>query len=727
MFTNLEKLNPAQQQAVLHSNSPLLVLAGAGSGKTTVITYRIAELIEQHNVWPHKILAVTFTNKAAKEMKERTLKLCPNNDSQPHIGTFHFICVRILREFSEEVGLNKYFTIYDDSDRKQLLKQCLKEMNLDPQVFTPKAIGHKIDQWKNAGLEPKNVIPSAFDMIAQKAAKLYVLYQKRCLENQAVDFSDLLLIALKLLKENKEVLETLQRRWRYFLVDEYQDTNPVQYQWLRLLAGKGETLTVVGDDDQSIYRWRGADIGNILRFEKDFPGAKTIRLEQNYRSTKRILEAANTLIANNRSRKGKTLFSEGELGTPIGFRLFPSERDEGEAIGQSIALELMQNQAPEDFSILYRTNAQSRPIEDALRRRNIPYKIYGGIRFYDRKEVKDALSYLKLLVNPSSDVDFLRVVNVPTRGVGKTTLEKVQSYAQQNDLGLLDAARQVTGRDDILTSRSRQQLMKFVTLIDNQSLQSQDQPVTVVLQNILEKSGYLASLQGQDIEKLERLDNLSELMAACEEFEELSSEPSVGQFLEEAALATDLDQAGEEQRHVSLMTLHTAKGLEFTTVYIPGLEEGLLPHGRSQDDIAELEEERRLCYVGFTRAKVNLHLSAARSRSVFGETRFSEISRFVGEIPDDLLELQSQSQHQQKQKASAQRPETSEFIDDFFNEVEPDSAEDTNYSKGQHIFHATFGKGTVLTSQGKGRDEKLTVNFPNVGRKVIVARFVEPI
>ena len=348
MFNNLENLNPAQQQAVLHGDSPLLVLAGAGSGKTTVITYRIAQLIAQHDVWPHKILAVTFTNKAAKEMKERTLKLCANNDSQPHIGTFHSICVRILREFAQEAGLNKYFTIYDDSDRKQLLKQCLKEMNLDPQVFTPKAIGHKIDQWKNAGLEPKDVIPSAFDMVAQKAAKLYVLYQKRCLENQAVDFSDLLLIALKLLRENKDVLETLRRRWKYFLVDEYQDTNPVQYQWLRLLAGKGQTLTVVGDDDQSIYRWRGADIGNILRFEKDFAGATTIRLEQNYRSTKRILEAANTLIANNRSRKGKTLFSEGELGNPIGFRLFPSERDEGEAIGQSIALELMQHQAPEE-------------------------------------------------------------------------------------------------------------------------------------------------------------------------------------------------------------------------------------------------------------------------------------------------------------------------------------------------------------------------------------------
>jgi len=722
---NLDKLNIEQKQAVLHGNAPLLVLAGAGSGKTTVITYRIAQLIKEHHVWPNKILAVTFTNKAAKEMKERTLKLCNDAQSQPHIGTFHSICVRILREFAQEVGLNKYFTIYDDSDRKQLLRQCLKELNLDPQVFTPKAIAHKIDQWKNAGLEPKQVVPSAFDMIAQKALNIYILYQKRCLEAKAVDFGDLLLMTLKLLKQKPEVLETLQHRWHYFLVDEYQDTNPVQYQWLRLLAGKGETLTVVGDDDQSIYRWRGADIANILRFEKDFPGASTIRLEQNYRSTKRILAAANTLIANNTSRKGKTLFSNGELGSKISFRLFQSERDEGEAIGQTIAMSLMQNNAPQDYAILYRTNAQSRPIEDALRRRNIPYKIYGGIRFYDRKEVKDALAYLKLLVNPNSDVDFLRVVNVPTRGIGKTTLEKVQVHAQANDLCLLHAARELCQRDDILASRSKQQLLKFVVLVDNHTLRAQNEPVTTILHDILTVSGYLTSLQGQDIEKVERLDNLSELMAACEEFEDLSDTPSVSQFLEEAALATELDSDGEDIGHVSLMTLHTAKGLEFTTVYIPGLEESLLPHSRSQNDIAELEEERRLCYVGFTRAKNRLNLSAARSRSVFGETRFSEISRFITEIPAELLELHSPQPPARPPAASQKKWQDAEFIDEY----QEDSSVETKslYQHGQRIFHATFGQGTVLTSQGKGRDEKLTVNFPNIGQKIIVARFVEPI
>ncbi|MDP7037574.1 MAG: UvrD-helicase domain-containing protein [Myxococcota bacterium] len=722
---NIDKLNIEQKQAVLHGNAPLLVLAGAGSGKTTVITYRIAQLIREHNVWPNKILAVTFTNKAAKEMKERTLKLCKDAQSQPHIGTFHSICVRILREFAQEVGLNKYFTIYDDSDRKQLIRQCLKELNLDPQVFTPKAIAHKIDQWKNAGLEPKQVVPSAFDMVAQKALNIYILYQKRCLEAKAVDFGDLLLMTLKLLKQKPEVLETLQRRWHYFLVDEYQDTNPVQYQWLRLLAGKGETLTVVGDDDQSIYRWRGADIANILRFEKDFPGASTIRLEQNYRSTKRILAAANTLIANNTSRKGKTLFSDGELGSKISFRLFPSERDEGEAIGQTIAMNLMENNAPQDYAILYRTNAQSRPIEDALRRRNIPYKIYGGIRFYDRKEVKDALAYLKLLVNPNSDVDFLRVVNVPTRGIGKTTLEKVQLHAQSNDLCLLDAARELCQRNDILASRSKQQLLKFVVLVDNHTLRAQNEPVTTILHDILTVSGYLASLEGQDIEKVERLDNLSELMAACEEFEDLSDTPSVSQFLEEAALATELDSDGEDIGHVSLMTLHTAKGLEFTTVYIPGLEESLLPHSRSQNDIAELEEERRLCYVGFTRAKNRLNLSAARSRSVFGETRFSEISRFITEIPDELLELHSPQPPARPPAASQKQWQDAEFIDEYQGSSTPET--NSLYQSGQRISHATFGEGTVMTSQGKGRDEKLTVNFPNIGHKIIVARFVEPI
>ena len=718
---DLEKLNAAQKQAVLHGNSPLLVLAGAGSGKTTVITYRIAQLIRERDIFPNKILAVTFTNKAAREMKERALNLCADSLSQPHIGTFHSICVRILREFADKVGLNKYFTIYDDSDQKQLIRQCLKELNLDPQVFTPKAIAHKIDQWKNAGLEPHQVIPSAFDMIAQKGLQIYTLYQKRCLEAKAADFGDLLLMTLKLLKQNPDVLETLQKRWRYFLVDEYQDTNPVQYQWLRLLVGNGKTLTVVGDDDQSIYRWRGADIANILRFEKDFPDASIIRLEQNYRSSQRILAAANTLIANNTSRKGKTLFSEGEVGSKIGFRLFPSERDEGEAIGQTIALELMQNNAPQDYAVLYRTNAQSRPIEDALRRRNIPYKIYGGIRFYDRKEVKDALAYLKLLINPNSDVDFLRVVNVPTRGIGKTTLQKVQSHAQRADQCLLDAARDLSQHGDILSGRSKQQVAKFVLLIENHTEKAQNEPVTTILHDILLASGYLASLQGQDGEKIERLDNLSELMAACEEFVELSDVPSVSQFLEEAALATELDSDAEDIGHVSLMTLHTAKGLEFTSVYIPGMEEALLPHNRSQNDLAELEEERRLCYVGFTRAKSHLNLSAARSRSVFGETRFAEISRFIAEIPSDLLHLQTY----EKPKRESFEAQSTIIINEYSSHS---ASEKTSlYHDGQRIHHATFGEGTVMTSEGKGREEKLTVNFPNIGQKVIVARFVEPI
>lgn len=732
---DLSRLNEEQVEAVMHGDSPLLVLAGAGTGKTTAVTFRIAHMIQKRGIASNKILAMTFTNKAAREMATRVGELTNLNPRWLDIGTFHGICGRLLRQYGESLGLDPSFIIYDSADQLGLLKRCMTQLNIDPQAFPPRAVKSKIEQWKNQGLKPQEVEPSAFDMVSRKAAVVYELYRKRCLEANAVDFGDMLLHTLSLLKSNPSVREECHRRWSHILVDEYQDTNPVQYKLLQKLTTPEHSLTVVGDDDQSIYRWRGADIGNILRFERDFPGAKVIRLEHNYRSTQTILDAANAVIAHNRSRKGKTLFTTEGPGETIRFRLFPTERDEADAVAEDIAKSLLGDFGeivePKDIAILYRTNAQSRPFEESFRRLRLPYAIYGGVRFYDRKEVKDAIAYLRLLMNPRSDVDFLRIVNVPTRGIGKTTLEKLRVLSDDEAISFYEAAKEVATDGKGFSARPRKALSAFIYALEDIRVRMQELHPARLLEELLESTGYLNSLRLQGTEEsVERIENLTELVAAVDEYVAGTSEPSLVGFLEEVALASDVDKMPDEDKEmgqVTLMTLHSAKGLEFPQVYIPGMEEGIFPHSRSLEDSAALEEERRLCYVGVTRAETKLCLSAARMRTVFGQSRWSEISRFVAEIPDELLDLGTVV-HTPKEPAERAYLGNDEEYSQAYSEAEPSELRgaSSGYSPGARVVHATFGEGKVLSSAGSGKAEKLTIQFPQVGKKVIVARFVEP-
>jgi len=596
------------------------------------------------------------------------------------------------------------------------------------------ALRHRIESWKNEGKTPQEVQPTLIDPIAKRAREIYRLYEAECLKANAVDFGDLLLHTVTLLSKHAEVRQTLQRRWSHILVDEYQDTNPVQYQLLKLLVTPQHSFTAVGDDDQSIYRWRGADVGNILRFERDFPGATVIRLEENYRSTAIILEAANHVIAHNSTRLGKTLFTRGERGHGIKLRIYPSEREEGDAIGDTILDGIEAGKRPQAFAVLYRTNAQSRPIEDALRRRRLPYVIVGGVRFYDRKEVKDALAYLKLLANPRSDVDFLRVVNAPARGIGEKSLNKLTELATAKQLSLFEASTFAASGEGDIPTRARTKLGEFVQMMNGLLRVLPDMHPARFVESVLQESGYWQALQTDHAPEAEdRMDNLRELVTAVDEFAQHAETPTLTAFLEEAALATDLDSVDPTEGQVTLMTLHAAKGLEFPVVFMPGLEEGLFPHSRSLEERAALEEERRLCYVGITRARDDLWISAAMVRSVFGETRRSELSRFLVEIPDALLDLgasprQSPSYAAPEIRRRREQPDEPLFDDlPHGDDVPPIVRESSRATLGvgSRVRHATFGEGRVLDTDGAGERQKLTVEFPVVGRKIIVARFVE--
>ena len=747
-------LNSAQQKAVLHGDAPLLVLAGAGTGKTTVITYRIAHLMKNRAVHAHQILAVTFTNKAAREMRERSARLADVPPERLDIGTFHGMCGRLLRRYGGLLGLDARFVIYDGDDQLQLMRQCMLDAGIDPQAIKPRAIRNRIEHWKNQGVGPEKAQPDDFRMLDRHALEIYKRYSKRCREANAVDFGDLLLHTLTLLRQHPDVLQQCRRRWSHILVDEYQDTNPVQYKLLRQLTSPVHSLTVVGDDDQSIYRWRGADIGNILRFERDFSGAHVIRLEHNYRSTQNVLKAANAVVSHNAARKGKTLFSEREAGERIALRVFATERDEGEGVAQEVAGLLRRDVDPSEIAILYRTNAQSRPFEESLRRRSIPYAIYGGIRFYDRREIKDSLAYLRLLVNPRSEIDFVRIINVPPRGIGKTSIARLRDLAQERDSSLLDAACAVVAGAGKFSGKPKKGLTNFATLLDWAESNVGNIAPGRILEGILQRSGYLARLKSDPTpESEDRIDNLQELVAALDEYAELNPLGSgdqrnvLAQFLEEVALVTDVDELNGDKAQVVLMTLHSAKGLEFSQVFMPGVEEGLFPHSRSMDEPAALEEERRLCYVGITRAKDRLHISAARRRTVFGEPYFPELSRFVAEVPPELLELNPDSSDWTPEIGSQESVSDVDGVDyGAFDDLPPPegsrtptpcSLESTPLAEpseaqgpfvtGMRVRHRLFGIGEVITTAGVGAQQKVTIEFPDAGRKVVVARFVEGI
>jgi DNA helicase II / ATP-dependent DNA helicase PcrA len=729
-------LNRAQREAVEHGRSPLLVLAGAGTGKTTVVTRRVAHLVERGDVGPGEVLAVTFTNKAAREMLSRTGEYLGRDPSMLSMGTFHGICARLLRRHGSLLGFTKEFVIYNQDDQLQMIKRSLKELGYDPQVHAPKDIQACLGSWKNKALKPDDVLGQKVSRQHEIASIVYKLYEKKCRQANGIDFGDLICHVIDLLKSYPEIRRVVQTRWRALFVDEYQDTNPAQYQFLKLLHTPEHILTVVGDDDQSIYRWRGADIKNILRFERDFPGSALIRLERNYRSTVNILDAANAVIACNVDRKGKTLFSEGAQGSALNFRLLEDERSEAEAVATQVNSALNQSTPPSEIAILYRVNAQSRPLEEAFRRRRIPYRIYGGMKFYERKEVRDALSYFRLMINPRSDIDFLRAVATPTRGIGKKSLEQLDALAKNKSCPLFEAAKIGALEQGTLTKRASKQCGLFVDFVEKyrQAEASSQMGLVELAQGVLEESGYITMLKSQGTqEAAERYENINELISSIREYCALTPEATLLGFLEEVALVSDIDALAQDAETISLMTLHSAKGLEFAKVWMPGMEEGLLPHQRSQWDRAQLEEERRLCYVGMTRAKQDLYMSATQWRYTYGAINSGQVSRFVSEIPNHLFATphtfptsddntfyddENDDDDNRLDKApttqSQQRPPPTFNVDDS-----------PRFKPGVKVLHRTFGEGAVMSVDGSGRRQKLLIDFPKAGQKVVVARFVE--
>lgn len=638
-MNDLENLNPEQREAVLQTEGPVLILAGAGSGKTRVLTYRIAYMIEEKNINPWNILAITFTNKAAKEMKERVGQLIGSTQDM-WISTFHAACARILRKDIERLpGYKSNFVIFDTKDQESVVKDCLKELNLNEKNFPFKVVSATISGAKNLLEGPARFAEKNMgDIRGRKMTDIYTLYQKKLKKNNALDFDDILFKAVEVLANNPDILSYYQNKFKYIMIDEYQDTNYCQYRLVSLLAKQHHNLCVVGDDDQSIYSWRGADIGNILNFEKEFPQAKVIKLEQNYRSTQTILEAANAVIKNNFGRKSKKLWTENDTGASI--QLYNAMNEWGEA--NFIAAEIKQLQEAygkrlNEFAVLYRTNAQSRVIEEAFMSNGIPYRIIGGFKFYDRKEVKNVIAYLRLIQNPYEDVSLKRIINIPKRGIGNTTLEAIQSYARQNDDSLFGALLSIDSIPGV-SKKALANINEFVKLISGLMAAAEIKQPSAVLKELLDKSGYLDSLKKEgDEDDLSRAENVGELLSATLDYESKNPDANLQQFLEQLALMSDIDNFEAEAEAVVLMTLHSAKGLEFPVVFMSGMEEGVFPSQRSYFDENQMEEERRLMYVGITRARESLYLTAAFERTIFGSATYNMVSQFIKEIPKDLI------------------------------------------------------------------------------------------
>lgn len=723
----LEGMNEEQAKAVKHTDGPLLVMAGAGSGKTRVLTHRIAYLLSEKEVAPMNILAITFTNKAAKEMKERVTKLVGDQAREIIMSTFHSLCVRILRRDGDKLGIDRNFAIYDASDSQTAVKEAFRINNVDPKVFNPKAVKYAISDAKNKLITPKVMKQQANDYGEEKIAELYETYETILKKNQALDFDSLIMETHFLFQKNPEVLHYYQNRFQYIHVDEYQDTNKAQYELVKQLAARFQNLCVVGDSDQSIYKWRGADIYNILSFEEDYPNAKVILLEQNYRSTKKILQAANTVIENNQSRKPKDLWTENDDGTEIKLFKALDERDEARyVIDQVQELNRTKGTRYKEMAILYRTNAQSRAVEDVLVKSDIPYQIVGGTKFYDRKEIKDLLAYLRLITNPHDDISFQRVVNVPKRGIGKTSMEKLQMHAEINDLSLFDAVKEsdFTG----MSKKASNQLNLFREMIEDWQQQQEFLNVTDMVEQVLSRSGYEAELmKDRSIESQSRLENLEEFKTVTKQFEETSEDQTLISFLTDLALISDLDNTDEETKDkFTLMTLHAAKGLEFPVVFLVGMEENIFPHTRSLFDMEEMEEERRLAYVGITRAERDLFITHATSRTIFGRTQYNERSRFLDEIPFELIE--------EDVKETTQQTGFRTTIDDFrpnrttgkrkSRVIKEKPKGDVNFQLGDKVSHKKWGEGTVVKVVGEGEDTELDIAFPApTGIKRLLAQF----
>lgn len=758
-----DKLNEPQREAVYHTDGPLLILAGAGSGKTRVLTHRIAYLIGERGVNPWNILAITFTNKAAEEMRQRVDNLVGFGAESVWVSTFHSACVRILRRFIDRLGYENHFTIYDTDDQKTLIKEVCRKVDVDTKVFKERSLLSAISSAKNEMILPDEFeLNAGGDFAKMKIAKVYREYETQMRANNALDFDDLLVKTVQLLQTQPDVLESYQERFRYIMVDEYQDTNTVQFQLVSLLAGKYKNLCVVGDDDQSIYKFRGANIRNILDFEHEFPDAKVIKLEQNYRSTGNILNAANSVIANNRGRKEKSLWTENGEGELIRLRQFDTAFDEADFIGEDIKNAVRQGGSYNDSAVLYRTNAQSRLLEEKFIAMNIPYKIVGGVNFYARREIKDLLAYLKTIDNGRDDVAVRRIINVPKRGIGLTTINRIQESATERGIGFYEALLApglIAG-----VGRSATKLDSFAALIEYFKTLAEEMNITDLLQEVIEKTGYIESLENEDKEEAKtRKENIDELISKAATYEESCQDKdekaTLSGFLEEVALVADIDSLDEDQEYVVLMTLHSAKGLEFPRVYLAGMEDGLFPGYMSINagDREELEEERRLCYVGITRAEQELTLTSARRRMVHGETQYNPMSRFVKEIPRELLDTgnkkftqETEMPAQQNTYARAREAFRAQAFAGALGGMTPAKNQGVGkpltgsqalaslqkgsqlaaggngplgYEVGDRVRHVKFGEGTVTDIKEGGRDHEVTIEFDSVGTRKMFAKF----
>ncbi|MCO8149129.1 DNA helicase PcrA [Bacillus subtilis] len=725
----LSGLNPVQQEAVKTTDGPLLLMAGAGSGKTRVLTHRIAYLMAEKHVAPWNILAITFTNKAAREMKERVESILGPGADDIWISTFHSMCVRILRRDIDRIGINRNFSILDTADQLSVIKRILKERNLDPKKFDPRSILGTISSAKNELTEPEEFSKVAGGYYDQVVSDVYADYQKKLLKNQSLDFDDLIMTTIKLFDRVPEVLEFYQRKFQYIHVDEYQDTNRAQYMLVKQLAERFQNLCVVGDSDQSIYRWRGADITNILSFEKDYPNASVILLEQNYRSTKRILRAANEVIKNNSNRKPKNLWTENDEGIKISYYRGDNEFGEGQFVAGKIhQLHSTGKRKLSDIAILYRTNAQSRVIEETLLKAGLNYNIVGGTKFYDRKEIKDILAYLRLVSNPDDDISFTRIVNVPKRGVGATSLEKIASYAAINGLSFFQAIQQV---DFIgVSAKAANALDSFRQMIENLTNMQDYLSITELTEEILDKTEYREMLKAEkSIEAQSRLENIDEFLSVTKNFEQKSEDKTLVAFLTDLALIADIDQLDQKEEEsggkdaITLMTLHAAKGLEFPVVFLMGLEEGVFPHSRSLMEEAEMEEERRLAYVGITRAEQELYLTNAKMRTLFGRTNMNPESRFIAEIPDDLLENLNEKKETRATSARKMQPRRGP-VSRPVSYASKTGGDTLNWAVGDKAGHKKWGTGTVVSVKGEGEGTELDIAFPSpVGVKRLLAAF----
>ena len=754
MMNSYDTLNGPQREAVFHTEGPLLILAGAGSGKTRVLTHRAAYLIEEKGVNPYQIMAITFTNKAAGEMRERIDDIVGFGSESIWVSTFHSTCVRILRRYIDRIGFDNNFTIYDSDDQKTVMKDICKRLEIDTKLHKERTFLNAISSAKDELISPEEFsLKAAGDFALQKQAQVYREYQQVLKKNNALDFDDLIMKCVELFRADRDVLESYQERFRYIMVDEYQDTNTAQFHLVQLLADKYKNLCVVGDDDQSIYKFRGANIHNILNFEQYFPDAKVIKLEQNYRSTQNILDAANAVIKNNTGRKEKVLWTDQHAGEKIIFRQFEAAFDEADYIADDIRSLVRKHEYNYgDCAILYRTNAQSRLFEEKFVAAGIPYKIVGGVNFYARKEIKDLLSYLKTVDNGRDDLAVRRIINVPRRGIGATTINRVQDYADRNGMSFYDAlcnAQQIPS-----IGKAAAKIQMFTGFIQGLRARADYLSVEAMLEEIIEDTGYVRDLELEETEEANaRIENIDELISKAAAFDEETENPSLNGFLEEVALVADIDDLESGSDYVVLMTLHSAKGLEFPNVYMAGMEDGLFPSYMTitSDDPMEIEEERRLCYVGITRAKERLTLTGARMRMVRGETRYSKVSRFVKEIPEALLrgempkekitEMPDRSSYQSAKKSFQSRPFGSVYQDRFSKSAYGNggraatgarsfdsgatAGKTLDYKEGDRVKHMKFGEGTVQKILAGGRDFEVTVDFDKVGVKKMFASFAK--